>query len=378
VSRWLRRLVCVVLVLGLLGAVTVAAYAAWGAAVRHRRLMLPAPAGPYPVGRTTVDLTDTARVDPLAPTAGMPRRLSVWLWYPAARVDGRRPVAYRPGAWARARDDGFWGHFVQDPRRVLDHAVADPPSAAGPLRMLVMEPGLGLAAPDYAAVAEDLASRGYVVLAVTPTFSANATVFGGQVISATPAGKDYGDALVAVWAQDARFALDRITVEGRFSGVVDTTRVGFFGHSFGGAAAVELCRTDSRCVATADVDGQPFGPVVHTGLQRPLLMLGSADLCHRARCADMPGLADLSSASTVPAIGYAVDGAQHFNFTDLALYHVTPPLRRLFPVGGIDPASALRIETDLLDAFFANAFGTGPSLAEVTARHRQIRPVSLG
>jgi len=59
------------------------------------RLSLPAPTGPYAVGRSTLALTDHDRVDPWVPEAG-PRRLMVTLYYPAVGGTGR-PAAC-PGA----------------------------------------------------------------------------------------------------------------------------------------------------------------------------------------------------------------------------------------------------------------------------------------
>src|SRR5215472_5729359 len=50
---------------------------------------LPEPTGPYPVGTTSLWLTDTSRPDPWA--AGVnERELMVSLWYPATSSDGRR------------------------------------------------------------------------------------------------------------------------------------------------------------------------------------------------------------------------------------------------------------------------------------------------
>ena len=53
-------------------------------------LWLPEPTGPYPVGTTSVCLTDVSRPDPWA--AGVvARELMVSLWYPAAPPAGGEP-----------------------------------------------------------------------------------------------------------------------------------------------------------------------------------------------------------------------------------------------------------------------------------------------
>jgi len=51
------------------------------------------------------------------------------------------------------------------------------------------------------------------------------------------------------------------------------TRVGVFGHSFGGAQAAQFCSQDSRCKAGIDIDGRPLGSVVQSGLGQPFMFL---------------------------------------------------------------------------------------------------------
>ena len=47
---------------------------------------------------------------------------------------------------------------------------------------------MGLAVPEFTTLAEGLASRGFVVVGVTPTHSANVSVLNGQVVGATAQG----------------------------------------------------------------------------------------------------------------------------------------------------------------------------------------------
>src|SRR6202049_5293986 len=74
--------------------------------------------------------------------------------------------------------------------------------------------------------------------------------------------------VLTAWPADIAFVLDqleRLNVSdptGKFTGRLDMTRVGVFGHSFGGAKDAQFCSQDSRCKAGIDVDGRPFGSVV--------------------------------------------------------------------------------------------------------------------
>src|ERR1700730_6186577 len=57
---------------------------------------LPAPTGPFAVGKTTVHWTDESRIEPLSQNHE-PRELMVDIWYPAELSNGA-PVAYLDSA----------------------------------------------------------------------------------------------------------------------------------------------------------------------------------------------------------------------------------------------------------------------------------------
>ena len=61
----------------------------------HRTLTLPAPRGPFAVGRTSFDWVDETRDDSLAPEPGHRREVMAWVWYPA-EPGSAAPVAYLP------------------------------------------------------------------------------------------------------------------------------------------------------------------------------------------------------------------------------------------------------------------------------------------
>ena len=78
---------------------------------RNQSLVLPAPTGPYAVGRREYYWTDQSRYDTLAPHAGMKRELVVWAWYPALPEPGAVIASYLPSTWAQLSDEqhGFIG-----------------------------------------------------------------------------------------------------------------------------------------------------------------------------------------------------------------------------------------------------------------------------
>ena len=79
----IRRIAKILVALFAAGVVGVAAGLAWLSWQQPASVTLPAPTGPYAVGRTFFDWVDEAWADPLAPVPGVQRELTVWIWYPA-------------------------------------------------------------------------------------------------------------------------------------------------------------------------------------------------------------------------------------------------------------------------------------------------------
>lgn len=380
-----RRIVRIALALIALGVVALAAGigALW---LRHNReVILPAPAGPYPVGRVEYDWTDAGRPDPLAANPNQPRALNVWIWYPARRSASLdQPAPYLPPAWVAAHEQaiGVGALLTQNLARVQGHSIAHPAladdKAAYPL--LVMQPGLGPAMPDYTTIAETLASYGYIVAGGTPTESASVVAFNdGRVVEGTPQGNVSETAditetqrvlggLIQVWADDDEFVLDQMTrlnlndPDDRFTGRIDLNAVGALGHSFGGATAAEFCRRDARCKAGADLDGYLYGDVAQGGLRRPFLFLWSEppDRNDSIWRQAMETAGEVYKQLPRGSAQATIKGTRHFNFADYAV-EFAPVIRLQDGLGPIDGSRGLQIITAYVRGFFDEALRHTPN-----------------
>lgn len=380
------RVARVILALTLAGIAVCGAYSGM-IIVRHDRAVeLPTPSGRFGVGRIITELTDQHRPDPVAPHPGQPRRLSAWIWYPAGGPSAE-PAEYAPGAWSRTHLPPPITLGQTRFERVRTHSSDHAAPADGAFPVVVLEPGLGLAVLQYTTLAEDLASHGYIVVGVTPTYSAAVTVLDGAVVRSdgAPAAtipddgdlhsartQTAGDRLVRVWADDALFAAR--TVENRqlpdhlLDGHAEADRTGYVGHSFGGAASLQACSDDGGCTGAVDLDGTQFGAVARSGLGKPSLTV-SSDSCVAAICpvGDAPDASDRAVAdgffahSAQPAWRVRIAGARHFDFTDYAAYYLAAPLSRFIALGSIDGRRALAITSAYVDGFFDATAGRSPS-----------------
>ena len=289
------RVFKVVAVLTILGVLGVAALLAslW---LEHRtEITLPAPTGPFAVGRMICDWSDDATLDTLAPEPGTKREVLVWIWYPAALGQSGAVVDdYVPPAVAAVVESirtGIFGFLTKDVSKVHAHSLRNagvsPQQQSYPL--LILRGGASSEVWNYSTIAEDLASHGYIVAGLDAPYRTGVVVFpDGRVVrrrsennpelcegKAGPELDHCLNRILSAWTTDMAFVLDRLQTlnisdpSGKFTGRLDMTRVGVFGHSFGGTQAAQFCSQDSRRKAGVDVDGFLHGSVIQTGIQRP-------------------------------------------------------------------------------------------------------------
>src|SRR5581483_10288920 len=137
-------------------------------------LKVPATTGAFHVGTRSMALTDRARSEPEAPK--QPRSLVIQLWYPAAA--GTRSAPYMPSAVARylAGSAGVQPALLESVK--LD-ALADvaPLPRKGGWPIVLFSPGFGVERQLYTGLVEDLASHGYVVVAIDHPHDASIVEF---------------------------------------------------------------------------------------------------------------------------------------------------------------------------------------------------------
>ena len=140
---------------------------------------LPEPTGPCPAGTTSVYLKDVSRPDPWA--AGVSaRELMVSLWYPATPSDGRRARYMTPAeSGLQLTSRGITGVPPDALSTVRTNAVTDAAPAGRPrgLPLVVLSPGFTSSRSTLTALAEDLASHGYVVAGIDHTYESFGTAF---------------------------------------------------------------------------------------------------------------------------------------------------------------------------------------------------------
>jgi dienelactone hydrolase len=231
--------------------------------------------------------------------------------------------------------------------------------SSGKYPVLLFAPGSGTTPLDYSAIIEDVASHGYVVLGVESPDYGRASIFAdGRVVMghdpvqrATREGARPSTALAIhaweeaarVFGEDLSFALQHVSALGDvpLSRAADLTRVGVFGHSLGGAAALQCAHDNPRVRAVFDIDGSPIWSADNGSLHKPVIILSAAstNLNYDAVLNGVAAGEHLRLAGTV-----------HSFSSDVRVMPFSP--QAVANTQLISPARALRVTATFLEAFF--------------------------
>lgn len=322
-----------------------------------RPAALPRPTGPHAVGSVCVDLHDPSR--PIHLRGSLPgRRLRLKMWYPARLASNAKP-------------ERLWAELDSEPRPPFpvrwmlgllrrpshSHAGAACAAAVAGAPVVLYSHGFISFASENTSLMEDLASQGYVVVALrhiaqleelralqgsqSVTQRGIARDLERQIVRGSAAdrarlARAYYEAssvtaqIVRERAADCRFVLDRLgevlgAIPGRDTGskVDDAVDIHLVGYSVGGAVSTEVALHDVRARSIVNLDGGTQGSVDATSLRSPYLMLYSA------------ANEGINDALLPPSVRRAcAPGSAHLNFHDLA--GLLPSLRWVGALGKTD------------------------------------------
>ncbi|MGH8883217.1 MAG: alpha/beta hydrolase family protein, partial [Stackebrandtia sp.] len=276
-----RRLIAAAAVsaVALAGAGLAANANAEGAESADPELSLAEPTGDSEVGVTSMHLTDDDRADPWVPEEK--RELMLSVWYPAEDDDGET-APYM----TEAESELFTQQFdIEVPADILNrvetnaHPDARPDADAGKAPLIVFSPGFSFPRATLTGLAEDLASRGYVVAAVGHNYEAPISFPDGRTTECKACESEDMEKVVKGRVDDLSFVLDTLTgdkAKWKGAGLIDTDRILAGGHSIGGASSYATMLADERVDAGFNMDGT-FFLEGDKDLNRPFMMLGAAE-----------------------------------------------------------------------------------------------------
>ncbi|MDQ1249721.1 MAG: hypothetical protein QG597_4097 [Actinomycetota bacterium] len=261
-----------------------------------------AAAGPYAVGRRTINITDAERGG---------RTFPADIWYPVdpATTGGAAPVEYS---------------FLPGLGYTSEVALADAPAAEGNFPLVVYSHGGGGFRWVATFFTEFLASKGYVVVSPDHPGSTALDLLSGAAVTdeanANNRPPDITATLDTVLAADTDPA-DPLT------GIIDETRVALTGHSWGGFTSLATVAGHSNSVGTTVPDDRIKALVLMAPYSEPLTEAELAKV-------DVPVLVVSSTGDQTtpiatntepvvelvpgrPLLRVDIDGGSHNSFTDV-------------------------------------------------------------
>jgi dienelactone hydrolase len=311
----------------------------------------PKPSGKYAVGRTLLYCIDPQRNDPVAEDPAAKREFMVIVWYPAEPAVGVSPGPWMPAPWASSEIDLLYYRRRQSDtpitRDQAEHAIHDPVSysapdvamanSSGKWPVLLFAPGAGVNAAFYSTFTEDLASHGYVIFGIEPTGWVSTQFPDGHTAPFSDKRSDdpawFLGTAFPLWAADLRFTLDQMVEWNKdprslFFHRLDLTRIGAFGHSFGGGSSILTALDDTRIKAVLNLDGSPFTILAGKSFLKPLMVIKhNVSPRYQHLPPDEQGKAiqaqveeELSSLYLKGSPGFRVEilNARHMTFSDMS------------------------------------------------------------
>jgi hypothetical protein len=325
----------------------------------YKASFLPPLTGPYGVGLKSMHLIDEKRFENF--TKDNPndfREMMIQICYPIDKEIKEPRVEYMDSptfAWLKDRSPV---PLVTVPDNaytfVRPHGKKEPPISKDQKNypVIIFSPGYDGVYQIYTSLIEDIVSNGFIVVAINHPYVSGITVFpdGRKVYLAENSSGELGLRSVV---EDAKFVLNTITdlncSDPNLQGCFDLSKVGMYGHSFGGASTSICLYEDNRFLCGLTLDGVFYLDYIPEGIKKPFLLMIAENRFNDENVQEMWD--HLHSDS------YKVEvlGSTHYAYTDVGvlLNHLVPLIpNRILGFGTIEPKRHVNITRMFELAFF--------------------------
>lgn len=360
------------------------------------------PTGSFAVGVKYFHLVDDKRNDPFLDKTTKKRELMVKVYYPAMEDKAKSFSPYFHSTELLKK----FAEFYNMPNFTFDHLSLVETNSKEDLQLsdkeknypvVLFTHGAGTTMEVHMSQCEDLASRGYIVVAIDHTYASAATVFPNRVVSQREATTDFNtpepaEIITEIMATDSKFVIDQLEEmnEGKIHSIfkekLNLNKIGVIGHSIGGAVAYNLANNDPRVKAAINLDGVVY--ITPNENMAPYLMLandkyhiqaiqkreplmkkfedmsdeeqkftieinGSKEAYQETYNRANQNIIGLTNVLKKSADLFTIEGSDHMKFTDIGLYIGISKLRELIGIGGnTDSEKTLEITKSVTTAFF--------------------------
>lgn len=354
---------------------------------------LPKPNGEFNVGSKIFTWTDTTRQEwfTLNDTTDY-RRLVAQIWYPSIQepmtkpmpyidfIEKRIPVLanqlsdhlnlYLPIIHKKLRLPHF---FVKHFNNMLSFAYEGLDIIEKEqLPILIFSHGLGGMRTQNSVYIQQLASHGYIVVAMDHSYDANISIFSNGEVAlfnsdipeylSTNEKNEIRFSQLRTRSQDVSFIINQLVllnsdIQSEFLNKFSIENIGVFGHSFGGTTSIYASIIDPRIKACLALDPwyEPLPKkIIESGLTKPFLHIGQeywdSELNYEIRD-------EIVKNSTTSSFISTIKGSKHPDFIDFPLMvpkRIQKMLKQNENFGTMNPRYVYNILNDLQLKFFTS------------------------
>lgn len=293
------------------------------------------------IGAKQYSWEDTDRLDEYY---GETRKVNVQVWYPSNNVTsgGLKTPYLLFGEKLYNQLEGWTEEDYKSVQEVKTASINGTPIKDNPTKapLLIFSPSLGGNLSYYTYYAEYFSKKGYVVMGINHLYESEVVVSNDKIYIANHSFQDslkslkipeeisaeqYRESIGArqkILAQDIQFSLNRLLADVSFVSRIDTSRIGIFGHSMGGAAAVFCSILDKRIKAVINLDGTPPSIALNNGIDIPYLFI--EDLTdyknHQGYGIQFKRRSDFCELNRADSWRVLIKGFNHNSFLDVNYY----------------------------------------------------------
>jgi predicted dienelactone hydrolase len=244
------------------------------------------PSGPYAVGTFSRAMTDPSRLRDTVPRTNS---FMVKFWYPAEAKAGAGPAPYvDPKLTLVPTGEGnlYWPN-PGTVSKFVAHALPDVPVATNQTSypVLLYSHGLTRFREQNTDTLEEMASHGYIVIAMDHTDAFGSVFPSGEVIRGKQGiqCEDINTSMLDYRSHELVFVMDELSnlnaADSLLAGRLDLDHLGLIGKSVGGMTVAHVGQIDKRCKAVVLLDAgitlEVPSDLTAKGLQKPFLSMSS-------------------------------------------------------------------------------------------------------
>ena len=333
---------------------------------------IPKPTGNKNIATYSIELIDSNRLEWFTDSPNDLRKIMIQVWYPTNEYEGEKELYIDYGdirikALADQFDynPGLFRKLINIKTNSIKRAV---PSNDSSFPLIIFSHGLGGYRTQNTIMVEELASHGYVVIAIEHPYDANISIFDNGEIADYRSGINYqrrhSQKLTPeeFWAirlpqlktraSDVSFVINQIEI-GEFPSqllkIIDSDNIGIFGHSFGGATSIYSSYVDDRIDACINLDGWMVvvpDDIINNGIGKNFMYIGQEQWDEKLNYQKLEAFIKSNPKSSK----ILIPGTTHYDFSDTP--HMSKAAKLLKKSGQLNSSNLKNILNDLVVSFF--------------------------